>query len=100
MSLRNFIFSFIAVAVILLATDSVYTVHETQRAILLKFGAVSQADVGPGIHFKIPIAEDVKFFDGRVLTLDAPPERYYTLEKKPLIVDSFAKWRGVEVEKV
>ncbi|MCZ6617425.1 MAG: protease modulator HflC [Gammaproteobacteria bacterium] len=99
MNFRNMLFTFIAVIAILLAASSVYSVHQTQRAILLKFGAVSQADVAPGLHFKIPIAEEVKYFDARVLTLDSPPERYYTLEKKPLIVDSFVKWRVVDVEK-
>lgn len=99
MNLRNFIFIFIAVAVILLVTSSVYTVHQTERAILLKFGAVSNPDVSPGLHFKMPVAEEVKVFDARVLTLDSPPERYYTLEKKPLIVDSFVKWRVADVEK-
>lgn len=99
MNLRNFILTLIAVALILLGASSVYTVHETERAILLKFGAVSWADVPPGIHFKIPIAEEVKYFDRRVLTLDSPAERYYTVEKKPLMVDSFAKWRVVDVER-
>ncbi|MCY3753599.1 MAG: protease modulator HflC, partial [Alphaproteobacteria bacterium] len=75
-----------------------YIVRETERAILLRFGAVSQADVPPGLHFKLPVAEEVKKFDARVLTLDSSPETYYTLEKKPLIVDSFAKWRIVNVE--
>jgi membrane protease subunit HflC len=98
MSLKNLIIIVIAIAIIFLATDSVYRVHETERAILLRFGAVSQADVGPGLHFKMPIAEDVKIADGRVLTLDSDPETYFTLEKKPLIVDSFVKWRISDVE--
>ena len=46
----------------------------------------------------MPIAEEVKKFDGRVLTVDASPETYYTLEKKPLIVDSFVKWRVADNE--
>ena len=98
MSLQNVILIFIAVLAIFLAMDSVYTVHETERAILLRFGAVVEADVEPGLHFKLPIAEDVKKADGRVLTLDSSPETYFTLEKKPLIVDSFAKWRISNVE--
>lgn len=98
MSLKNLIIIVIAIAIIFLATDSVYRVHQTERAILLRFGAVSQADVGPGLHFKMPIAEDVKKADGRVLTLDSDPETYFTLEKKPLIVDSFVKWRISDVE--
>lgn len=98
MSLQNLIIIVIAIATIFLATDSVYRVHQTERAILLRFGAVSQADVGPGLHFKMPIAEEVKKADGRVLTLDSDPETYFTLEKKPLIVDSFVKWRISNVE--
>ena len=99
MNLRNFIFTFIAIALILLATASIYTVHQTERAILLKFGAVSMADVPAGLHFKLPIAEEVKFFDARVLTLESTTERYYTLEKKPLDVDAFVKWKVDNVEK-
>ncbi len=98
MSLQNLIIIFIAVAAIFLATDSVYRVHQTERAVLLRFGAVVEADVTPGLHFKLPIAEEVKKADGRVLTLDSSPETYFTLEKKPLIVDSFVKWRISNVE--
>ncbi len=98
MSLQNLILIFVAVAAIFLAMDSVYTVHQTERAILLRFGAVVDADVKPGLHFKMPIAEQIKKADARVLTLDAAAETYYTLEKKPLIVDSFVKWRVADVE--
>jgi len=97
MNLRNTILIAIAVVAILLLSDSVYTVHQTERAILLRFGAVSTADVTPGLHFKMPIAESVNKADGRVLTLDSSPETYFTVEKKPLIVDSFAKWRISDV---
>jgi len=90
---------FLAVLLALLAVNSVYLVHETERAILLRFGAVSQADVPPGLHFKLPFAEDIKKFDARVLTMDSQPNTYYTLEKKPLIVDSYAKWRVTNVRR-
>jgi membrane protease subunit HflC len=99
MNLKNLILVVIAVIAVLLLMNSIYTVQETERAILLRFGAVSQADVPPGLHFKMPIAEEVKKADGRVLTLDSAPETYYTLEKKPLIVDSFAKWRIADVQR-
>ena len=98
MNLRNFVLVVLGVVAVLLLLQSVYIVRETERAILLRFGAVSRADVPPGLHFKLPVAEEVKKFDARVLTLDSSPETYYTLEKKPLIVDSFAKWRIVNVE--
>lgn len=82
-----------ALVALLLASNIVFVVHETQRALLLRFGAVTRSDIQPGLHWKLPFAEEVKKFDGRVLTVDAPEERYFTLEQKPLRVDSFAKWR-------
>ncbi len=78
---------------------SLFVVTEMERAVVLRFGEAIRTDVRPGLHFKVPIADQVKRFDGRVLTLDSAPETYYTLEKKPLIVDSFAKWRVVDVPK-
>jgi modulator of FtsH protease HflC len=97
MNTRSLILAVIAVAAVVVASNSIYTVHETERAILLRFGAVSSADVEPGLHFKLPVAETVRKADGRVLTLDSQSETYFTLEKKPLIVDSFAKWRIKDV---
>lgn len=97
MNIRNFIIVIIALAAVLLLVQSIYIVEQTERAVLLRFGAVNRADVPPGLHLKIPVADTVKKFDARVLTLDSAPETYYTLEKKPLIVDSFAKWRVVDV---
>ena len=97
MNFRNIIFLLLVLIGGVLISSSVYVVHETERAILLRFGAVSKADVEPGLHFKLPVAEDVKKADGRVLTLDSPAETYFTLEKKPLIVDSFVKWRITNV---
>src|SRR5690625_7667253 len=54
-------------------------------------------DLQPGLHVKLPFADRAKIFDGRVLTVDAQPESYFTVENKRLIVDSFAKWRVVDV---
>ncbi|MEQ9003778.1 MAG: protease modulator HflC, partial [Pseudomonadales bacterium] len=97
MSMRNIIIIVVAVVAVWLLTNSIYTVRETDRAILLRFGAVSEADVRPGLHFKLPVAETINKADGRVLTIDAPSETYFTVEKKPLIVDAFAKWRIKDV---
>lgn len=97
MNTRSLILVVLALVVVVIANNSIYTVQQTERAILLRFGAVSTADVQPGLHFKLPIAEDVRKADGRVLTLDTQSETYFTLEKKPLIVDSFAKWRIKDV---
>jgi len=97
MNTRILVFALVAIAVIAVVSNSLYTVHQTERAILLRFGAVRTADVAPGLHFKLPIAETVRKADGRVLTLDSQSETYLTMEKKPLIVDSFAKWRIKDV---
>lgn len=97
MSFRSMISLLLLAAIVIVGTNSVYTVKETERAIKLRFGAVTQADVPPGLHFKWPFADAIRKFDARVLTQDSEPARYYTLEKKPLRVDSFAKWRIKDV---
>ena len=93
MNVKTVLISVGGLVVVLMLANAVFIVHETQRAIQLRFGAVTRFDIQPGLHFKIPFAEEVKRFDGRVLTVDAPEERYFTAEQKPLRVDSFAKWR-------
>ncbi len=98
MSIRNILLGALVVVIVVLLTDVIFTVHETQRALVLRFGEVTKVDLDPGLHFKLPIADDAKKFDGRIQTLDSPPERYFTLEKKPLMVDSFVKWRVSDVQ--
>jgi membrane protease subunit HflC len=82
----------LALVVVVLASGSMFTVKEWQRAILFRFGEIVRTDYKPGLHFKIPFINNVRKFDGRILTLDAEPERYLTAEKKNVIVDSFVKW--------
>lgn len=84
--------------VVLGASSCLFIVSETQRALLLRFGEVVEADIEPGLHFKMPFVNTVKKFDARLLTVDAPAERYLTLEKKAVIVDSYAKWRIKDVK--
>jgi len=84
---------------VLAATQCLYIVSERERAVLLRFGEVVEHNVQPGIHFKLPVVNKVRIFDGRLLTLDALPQRFLTQEKKAVIVDSFVKWRVAEVEK-
>ena len=97
-ALRTLIIPILVVTVIAIS-QSVYVVQETERAVKLEFGAVVEADVEPGLHFKIPIVNSVTKFDARILTLDAAPQSYLTSEKKALTVDSFVKWRVSDVEK-
>lgn len=88
-----------ALVIILLGSKSLYIVKETERAVLLQFGEIVEEDVKPGLHFKFPFINVVRKFDSRVMTLDARPLAFLTLEKKRLIVDSFVKWRVAEVQK-
>ncbi|TQV72632.1 protease modulator HflC [Exilibacterium tricleocarpae] len=84
---------------VILAMNTLFIVKETERAVLLQFGRVVEADIQPGLHLKWPIVNEVRIFDARVLTVDARPERFLTVEKKGMIVDSFVKWRIADVGK-
>ena len=99
MPTKTLLFVVLVVLGVGLFNQTAYRVLETEKAILLEFGNLVDASVKPGLHFKLPVAEEVKKFDARVLTLDSKGETYYTIEKKPLIVDSFVKWRVADIEK-
>ena len=88
------------VALLLLLSSSIfYRILEVETAVKLRFGELVEANIKPGLHVKIPFADVIRKVDRRLLTLDARPESFYTVEKKRLEVDSFVKWRVVEVEK-
>jgi membrane protease subunit HflC len=77
---------------------SVFTVDQRQNAIVFQLGEVKEVITQPGIHFKVPLIQNVRFFDTRILTLDSPEaDRFLTSEKKNVLVDSFVKWRIVDV---
>ncbi len=79
--------------VVVLAYNCLYVIRETDRAVLLTFGEVTNDNVAPGLHFKVPGMHAVRRFDGRIQTLEITTESYLTAEKNYLEVDSFAKWR-------
>jgi membrane protease subunit HflC len=81
------------VALALLIYVGTFTVSQWQMAIKLRLGEIVQTDYEPGLHFKIPGLNTILLFDRRIQTLDASPQRFLTLEKKDVIVDSYAKWR-------
>ena len=88
----------IAGLLILLAA-SLFTVDQRQYAIVFQLGEVKEVIREPGLSFKWPMIQNVRFFDKRILTLDsAEPERFLTAEKKPVLVDSFVKWRIDDVK--
>src|SRR5690606_29584469 len=79
--------------------NSFYIVSQTERAVLLRFGKIVEPDVKPGLHMKIPYVNSVRKFDARLMTLDSTTSRFLTLEKKALMVDSYAKWRVDDAER-
>ncbi len=81
-----------------IVSSSLYTVNETEIAIKLQFGEIVQTDIEPGWHFKMPFVQNIRKFDARILTLDTPPERFLTVGKKFVIVDSFIKWKISDVK--
>lgn len=99
MSGRNLVVTIFVLALLLLLSKSLFVIKETERGVLLQFGEVIKPNLEPGLHFKIPFVNSVRKFDGRVLTVDSTPERYFTQEKKALIVDSYAKFRIADTAK-
>ena len=91
----------VVLALVLLVTGafSMYQVAEWERAILFRLGEIVKTDVQPGLHFKVPFVNNVRKFDGRILTLDVEPERFLTVEKKNVIVDSFVMWRIADAKR-
>ena len=88
------------VAIVLVLSQSLYTVDQRQYAIKFQLGEFIDAQTEAGLYFKVPLAQNVKYFDRRILTLDAPkPDRITTSEKKPLNVDFIAYWRIIDVRK-
>ncbi|MDH5184900.1 MAG: protease modulator HflC [Gammaproteobacteria bacterium] len=78
---------------------SMFKIDQRQHAIMFEWGKVVKTDFTPGIHFKMPFMNKVIKFEKRILTLDAKPERFFTAEKKFVIVDYFVKWRITDVSK-
>lgn len=70
-----------------------YMVDEREKVIVVRFGQVLRSDDTAGLHWKTPFLDEARYFDSRILTMDAEPQPFLTLEKKYVIVDSFVKWR-------
>jgi membrane protease subunit HflC len=87
----------IVVTVLVVVAMSMFTVDQRQYALVFQLGEVKRIITEPGLNFKIPMIQNVRYFDRRILTLDNnDPERFITSEKKNVLVDSFVKWRIVD----
>ncbi len=97
MSTKSIFFGIIAIVVLFLIQSTVYILPEYQKGVVLRFGTLQPDYPDTGINFKYPFADEVVKFDGRILTLDAPPKILLTKQQKRLEVDSYAKWRVKDV---
>lgn len=89
----------IIVALVLLAT-SAFTVHQTQFVLVKRLGEIVAVHKSPGLYFKMPLVDDLKYFDNRIVTLDwEQPAKFNTSENKYMMVDSFVKWRIIDPAK-
>jgi membrane protease subunit HflC len=84
---------------LVLGALSLFVVDQRQNAIVFRLGEVIAVKTAPGLYFKLPLLDNVRYFDMRILTIDtAEPERFLTSEKKNVLVDLFVKWRITDVK--
>jgi len=88
-----------AIALLIVLSLSIFVVDQRQTAIVLQLGEMVGVKTEPGLYFKVPLVQNVRYFDSRILTMDSvEPERFITAEKKNVMVDSFVKWRIYDVK--
>lgn len=93
------VFLLIGIVVLsILVYASTFTVSEKEYAIRIAVGKFDKSNFEPGLHFKVPLYHEVNKYDKRILSYDAPKQRYLTKDNEPLDVDYYAKWRIVNVE--
>lgn len=89
-----------AVVVLVLLSLSMYTVDQRQKAIVFRLGEIVAAREDPGLYFKLPLVDNVSYYETRIMTIDSDsPDLFITREKKNVLVDSFVKWRIEDVRK-
>lgn len=87
------------VVLVILASTVLFTVDQRQNAMVFRLGEITSIKTQPGLYWKLPFIEDVRFYDARIHTVDTDePERFLTSEKKNVLVDSFIKWRIADVK--
>ena len=90
----------IAIVAIILLSSAAFTVNQTQYVLVKRLGEIVAVKKEPGLYFKLPLVDDLKYFDNRILTLDGEqPAKFNTSENKYMLVDSFVKWRIIDPAK-
>ena len=87
------------VVLVVVGSQALFIVDQRERALKLQLGEIRRSDYDAGLHFKIPLFQNVLKFDARIQNLDSDPEQYLTSEKKQVVVDSFVKWRIADTER-
>ena len=89
-----------AFVLLVIITSSAYTVDQREYALVFRLGEIVSVKSEPGLYFKMPMVENIRYYDKRILTLNwEEPDRFITSEKKNVLVDSFVKWRIVDPSK-
>lgn len=89
-----------AFVLLVVVTSSAYTVDQREYALVFRLGEIVSVKSEPGLYFKMPMVENIRYYDKRILTLNwEEPDRFITSEKKNVLVDSFVKWRIVDPSK-
>lgn len=96
MSKNKILLAAVAFGLVILAGGSVFTVSETQQAIVVQFGNPQRIVQDPGLHFKIPFIQDVRYLDKRILNLDIPAQEVIAADQKRLVVDAIARFRIID----
>ncbi len=83
----------VALLLVLVGSQCIFVVHQTQKAIVLQLGDPLDGVYGPGLHFKLPLIQNVVYFDARILDYDARTAEALTSDKKTILLDNYARWR-------
>jgi len=88
---------FVGIIGLMLVSASAFTVKQTQYVVVQRLGEIVSVKKEPGLYFKMPFVDNLKYFDNRILTLDwEQPAKFITSENKYMMVDSFVKWRIID----
>lgn len=93
MSKSPLVYLAIVIAIVAVISQSFFTVHQTQKALILQLGEPVGQVYGPGLHFKVPFIQKIIFFDARILDYDARSTEAFTVDKKAIVLDNYARWR-------
>lgn len=99
MSGKQVIFLILGLGALLLVANTLFTVDEREKVVLIRLGKVHTVYEEPGLKWKLPVADSVRRFDARILPMDNQPERFLTKEKKNLDVDYFVRWQIKDAER-